>query len=198
MQNATEDVTSFAYNEAQYDHSPDNRVVVSDRIELLEHANGILEGAGFDTHDKVTAELQTLQRAHNDAQFQLNDLRARYDGARQRIDDKRMAYNNLEEAMQFFYRELRDADPGADIASVVDGFEAMCEKFHIPLTKTVEVRVTLDLEVEVPISTDTDDFDKVSVGFDPDFITFTTYGGSPDVDEFEISEYEVSDTRWSD
>jgi hypothetical protein len=184
MQNVNEDVTSFTYNEAQYDHSQDNKVVVEDRIELLEHANTILESAEFETHDKVTAKLQTLQRQHN--------------AARQRIMDKSMAYNSLEEGMQHFYSSLRAMDPGADVAAVVDGFESMCEKFHIPLTKTVEVRVTLDLEVDVPISTDVDDLEKVNIGFDPDFITFTTYGGSPDVDEFEISEYEVAKSTWSD
>lgn len=184
MDNATEDVTSFSYNNAQYDHSQDNKVVVDDRIELLEHANSILVDAEFETHDKVTAQLQTLERQHN--------------ATRQRLMDKAIAYNSLEEGMQHFYGSLRTADPGADIASVIDGFESMCEQYHIPLAKTVQVSVTLQMEVEVPINTDIDDLENVSIGFDSDFITFTKYGHSPDVDEFEISDYEVEKTRWSD
>jgi len=185
MQNVQEDVTSFTYNEAQYNHGSDNKVACEDRIEMLETANTLLVGAEFEAHDKVTHKLQTTQR-------QLNAARDRY-------MEKGLAYNRLEEAMQQFYNDLRAADPGADVASIVDGFESLCQQHSIPLTKTVEVKVTVELEVEVPIGADLVDLNNVDVGIDPEGITFTAWSKETlDVDDFEIADCEVGRTLWSD
>ena len=184
MQNVQEDVTSFTYNDAQYDHGSDNKVATEDRIELLEQANAILVGAEFEPHDKVTHKLQTVQR-------RLNETSDRY-------INKSMDYNRVEHAMQQFYSDLRAADPGADVASIVDGFESLCLQHNIPLTKTVEVQVTVELEVEVPIGADLVELNNVDVGIDPEGITFTAWNKALDVDDFEIADCEVGRTLWSD
>ncbi len=184
MQNTNEDVSSFTYNDAQYDHSSDNKVACEDRIEMLETANTLLVEAEFDAHDKVTHKLQVTQN--------------RLSAASDRYVTKSMDYNRIEHAMQQFYGDLRAADSGASVASIVDGFESLCQQHNIPLTKTVEVQFTVELEVEVPIGADLDDLSNVSIGVDPEFITFTPWNGALDVDEFEIADCEVGTTIWSD